>query len=51
MEDRDDQDWHSGSKQSVSPCDFYAYRVQWRVDSDVGGASDEDSDASWLPSD
>ena len=24
----------TGSKQSVSPCDFYAYRVQWRVDQD-----------------
>ena len=24
----------TGSKQSISPCDFYAYRVQWRVDQD-----------------
>lgn len=27
-----------GTKQSVTPCDYYAYRMQWRVNDDGGNA-------------
>jgi hypothetical protein len=27
-----------GSRQQISPCDYYAYRMQWRVDDDGGNS-------------